>query len=252
MTQLSFNLNVIDPSWQDCLQKGLSQMDQTYLQHLSGSNHWLPGANLIFKAFSLPLDKVNYVLFGESPYPRSESANGYAFWDASVQSLWSETGFSKPVNRATSLRNFLKMLLVAEGLLIENLGQDAISLINKDFLVKTNQDLFSNLLNQGFLLLNATPVLQLGASSPNKDARAWLPFTKHLLTYLLEKRPHLKLILLGRIAHTIDHLVIHPDSDKIYAEHPYNVSFILNKKMINFFNPLHLLRLPFHSSKIIP
>ena len=44
-------------------------------------------------------------------------ANGYAFWDAAVNELWSDNGLSKAVNRATSLRNFIKMLLVTEGAL---------------------------------------------------------------------------------------------------------------------------------------
>ena len=59
--------------------------------------------------------QVNYVLFGES-LPRRASANGYAFWDAAVKIMVS-FGNSKTVNRATSLLNILKMLLIAEGCL---------------------------------------------------------------------------------------------------------------------------------------
>ncbi len=238
---MPLNLNVADPSWLECLQKGLKKIDPDYLQQLSSTNNWLPGPDKIFNAFSLPLEKVNYVLFGESPYPRSESANGYAFWDASVHELWSPTGLNKKVNRATSLRNILKMLLIAEGLISKNnSGQDEIAKVNKDALVQTNTEFFNNLLRHGFLLLNATPVLQSGA--PHKDARAWYPFTKELLDCLLLKRPHVKFILFGRIAGMIDNLISHPHLEKIYAEHPYNISFITNDKVIAFFRPLHLLR----------
>lgn len=238
-----FNFNVVDRSWHDCLQRGLSKMDPAYLDKLTRSTHWLPGPEKIFNAFSLPLNEVNYILFGESPYPRRESANGYAFWDASVKELWSETGLSKRVNRATSLRNIMKMLLIAEGLIHEsNSGQEEIAKANKESCVQTNDAFFTNLINHGFLLLNATLVLQ--GDSPQKDARFWQPFIKELLDCLLEKRPHVKFILFGRIANTIDSLITHPDLEKLYAEHPYNVSFITNPKVLNFFKPLHLLRFP--------
>ena len=244
MTMHPFNLSVVDTTWHECMQKGISKIDTDYLRQLNLSNDWLPGPEKIFTAFSLPLDKVNYVLFGESPYPRRESANGFAFWDAAVQDLWSDTGLSKKVNRATSLRNILKMLLIAEGSLNKNhTDQESIANVSKQSFVQTNNELFTNFINHGFLLLNATPVLQ-ESGAPQKDARAWYPFIKELLDCLIQKRPEVKFILLGRIANMIDNLITQPDVEKIYAEHPYNISFISNQKMLDFFKPLHLLQSP--------
>lgn len=241
MTMHALNFNPVDPSWKPCLQKGLAAMDPVYLADLAHSSDWLPGHSQIFNAFTLPLANVNYVLFGESPYPRRDSANGYAFWDAAVKELWSPTGLSKPVNRATSFRNILKMLLVAEGLLkTEEVSQEAIAAIHKKSLVQTNQDFFNALLQQGFLLLNATPVLQ--PQSPQKDARAWRPFMKELLACLLAARPQVKFILFGRIAGLIDEIIPANHVEKICAEHPYNYSFITNPIVLNFFRPLHLLK----------
>ncbi len=238
-TQLGFN--TVAPSWLPCLQRGLSQMNPDYLAHLTQSNHWLPGAEKIFNAFSLPLDQVNYVLFGESPYPRKASANGYAFWDADVNELWSSIGLSKKVNRATSLRNMLKMLLIAEGYLDkQHTTQQDIAAIEKSTLIQTNNEFFTQLLHKGFLLLNATPVLQ--EDSPQKDARAWRPFIKELLAYLLEKQPHVTFILMGRIAKEIEQLLPPKPVSTLYVEHPYNISFITNPKVIDFFTPLHLLK----------
>lgn len=243
MTTYPFNLDVIDPSWRDCIDRGLAKLDHGYLAQLTHNKTWLPGPEKTFNAFSLPLDKVNYVLFGESPYPRQESANGYAFWDGAVKDLWSPTGLSKKVNRATSLRNILKMLLVTDGKLHPNKsGQEEIAKINKDGLVQTNDEFFTNFIRHGFLLLNATPVLQTGVA-PQKDARAWLPFIGEILDCLLAKRPHVQFILLGRIAITIDKLLAHHTKvKKIYAEHPYNLTFINNPQVSQFFAPLHLLR----------
>jgi len=241
MTTQRFSLAPVDVSWKECLDKGLTALDPHYVQTLQQSDHWLPGSKAIFNAFSLPLNKVNYILFGESPYPRQASANGYAFWDAAVKELWSPQGLSKAVNRATSLRNFIKMLLIAEGLVdARHCTQETIAKLDKSDLIQTNDTLFKRLLQDGFLLLNATLVLQAGP--PVKDARAWKPFMQELLTCLFSHRPHVKVILFGRIAAAIDTLLKDLKIDKFYAEHPYNISFITNQKVLNFFRPFHLLR----------
>lgn len=233
--------NQADPSWLPYLTEGLANIDKNYLQALTHSQEWLPGPNAIFNAFSLPLEEVHYVLFGESPYPRRESANGYAFWDNAVHELWSSHGLSKSVNRATSLRNIIKMLLVADGALKPaDTSQHAITQINKSHYVQTNASFFQNLINHGFLLLNATPVLQAGP--PQKDAKAWHPFTASIVHCLLKNRPKAKFILLGKIANSILPLLENASPSVLTAEHPYNLSFIQNREVIGFFKPLHLLR----------
>lgn len=236
-----FNLEIVDPSWRACLQQALAKMQPDYLTQLYHTTDWLPGHEKIFNAFTLPVNKVHYVLLGESPYPRVESANGYAFWDAAVTDLWSTTGLSKAVNRATSLRNIIKMLLVAKGALHpQSTSQANIAQINKDNLVQTNQDLFNNFLSQGFLLLNTSLVLQ--STAVHKDARAWQPFLTSVLDFLCHQRPDAHLILLGNLANTIDKLIEHLPNKRIYAEHPYNISFIHNPTVLNFFRPLNLLQ----------
>ncbi|SRR5579883_238797 len=238
-TQKIFNLNCIHSSWRDCIEDALKKMDKTYLETLQ-KNNWLPGSEKIFSAFSLPMEKVNYVLFGESPYPREHSANGFAFWDANVKSIWSNDGLSKEVNRATSLRNMIKMLLVAKGLLDpKHTSQQHIAALNKHHLIQTNDELFKNLINHGFLLLNASLVLQ--DTPVKKDALAWQPFIKHVLEQLFKKNPTIQLILFGKIAIAIDALVDHFEIKRLYAEHPYNLSFIQNPEVIDFFKPLNLL-----------
>lgn len=241
MPHTLFNMNNVHSSWQACVKQGLARIDPTYLQHLAQSKNWLPGPEQIFNAFSLPMNKVNYVLFGESPYPRKESANGFAFWDAAVNELWSPTGLSKKVNRATSLRNILKMLLIADDRLkMNHTSQDDIAKLDKQALVQTNEALFTNFINHGFLLLNATPVLQDGP--PQKDAKAWHPFIQQILACLVEERPQVKFLLFGRIASLIDQFLPSANLNKFSAEHPYNISFITNKDVIAYFKPLHLLR----------
>lgn len=241
MTTHPFLTDTVDNSWKPVLAEALQKMNPDYLAQLSQSDNWLPGKNKIFNAFSLPIKKTDFVLFGESPYPRQQSANGYAFWDASITSLWSETGFSKPVNRATSMRNFLKMLLVADGSLKpEDTSQNAIAALNKSSMIQSANELFEKLLQHGFLLLNTTPVLQ--PRSPQKDAREWQPFMQFILQSLIEQQPELTFILFGRIAQNINELVPDKHTSKICSEHPYNVSFIHNAAVQDFFKSFQLLK----------
>ncbi len=237
----AFNFNRIDSSWQPLVNTALSTVDPVYLQKLRADTAWLPGPNAIFNAFSQPLSNTRFILLGESPYPRQASANGYAFWDQAVTDLWSDKGLSKAVNRATSLRNFIKMLLLAEGLLDANdMSQAAISCIDKQCLIKNIGELFANLLQHGFLLLNAS--LVLSNQGVKQDAKCWYPFMATLLNELAQHKQDVQLILFGKIAEQINTISAAKQFKQLLAEHPYNLSFIQNKSIIQFFQPFRLLR----------
>lgn len=229
-------INQAHPEWHGLLSQALSTMDPHYLETLCNKQDWLPGSRCVFAAFSLPLSKTRYILFGESPYPRAQSANGYAFWDQNVHQLWSESGMSKAVNRATSLRNWIKMLLHARNDLTHDFSQAAIASLDKSHYLQTAEQLFQGLINQGFLLLNASLVYSEG--QVQYHARQWRPFVASLLQQLQPYREKIQLILLGRIAEQIPQY----QHVKVFvAEHPYNVSFITNPNVIEFFKPFDLL-----------
>ncbi|KTD51088.1 uracil-DNA glycosylase [Legionella quateirensis] len=231
-----FPLDKCHPEWQPILNTAIEVMDKNYLNQLLDDKNWLPGVTNLFSAFSLPLSSTRYILFGESPYPRIESANGYAFWDNSVQELWSSQGLAKSVNRATSLRNLIKMLLIARGSLQDDTSQQAIAEVDKQNLVHSAEELFRGMLNKGILLLNACLVYSEGKIPYH--ARYWHPFMISLLKQLLLLKSSVQLILLGKIANNIPQDIL---SVGLIAEHPYNVSFITNRRVIEFFKPLDLL-----------
>ncbi len=229
-------LTRVEPEWREMLSSALSVMDVHYIKTLQQSDHWLPGLQSLFAAFSLPLSSTHYILLGESPYPRVQSANGYAFWDNAVDSLWSATGLSKEVNRATSLRNLVKMLLFARGDLSSDFSQDAIARLDKSEYLQTAPQLFGSFMSKGFLLLNASLVYSEG--NVPYHARQWRPFIYRLLLQLAEYNPELKLILFGRMAEQIPETKLKPG---LLAEHPYNISFITNPDVVAFFKPIDLL-----------
>lgn len=235
-----FNTNQVHPSWQPLLETALHAMDPSYLESLAHDQTWLPGPEHIFNAFSLPLAETRSILFGESPYPRATSANGYAFWDGAVNTLWSPTGLSKAVNRATSLRNFIKMLLVThQHLQSADTTQPSIAALDKSTFVQSIDALFSRLLQHGVLLLNAS--LVLSQQAVRHDAKQWQPFMNSLLTQLADQRCDIQLILLGKIAETINRFPSAHAFPQLIAEHPYNLSFIHNAIVQDFFRPMRLL-----------
>ncbi len=227
---------LIHPEWSMILKNALETMSEEYLQQLNSSTDWLPSLDFLFAAFSCPLSSTRYILLGESPYPRVQSANGYAFWDAAVDSLWSSTGLSKAVNRATSLRNLIKMLLFTRGDLTDDFSQDAIARLDKSNHVQTVAQLFGAFIKQGFLLLNACLVYSEGQIPYH--ARHWQPFMRCLFSQLAECRPDIQLILFGRIAASFQDTML---LTGLIAEHPYNISFITNDKVNDFFRPMDLL-----------
>ncbi|KTD26865.1 hypothetical protein [Legionella israelensis] len=226
----------VHEEWQELLNVALQTVDNDYLKEIQTDESWLPGLNRLFSAFSLSLSRVKYILLGESPYPREESANGYAFWDDSVGSLWSESGLSKSVNRATSLRNWMKALLLARGDLQDDLSQQAIARIDKSGLVQTAEAFFQGMMKKGFLLLNASLIYSKG--EVKYHAKHWRPFIHSILCQLEVISPSIQLVLFGKIADNVPKTSL---KTALMAEHPFNISFITNPAVLSFFKPFDLL-----------
>jgi len=254
--QLLEQLALADPGWRPILAAGLERVAAAHPEYLArlAADDYLPNAGRMFAAFAQPLDAVRYVLVGEGPYPRAQSAIGVCFMDGAVDALWSENGLSKPVNRATSLRNFMKMLLVANGMLsasdtgaaaiVAALGANA---SGQPTLVRTRAELQDNLLRQGFLLLNATPVYRKHVPAP-QEARPWRHFLACVLEALAEHGERTPsalptLVLWGKVAEVLAQMPASGAFPKVLAEHPYNLSFIDNPAMQALFGPMRLLEL---------
>jgi uracil-DNA glycosylase len=245
-------LELADASWRPVLRSGLEAMtevDPDYLSRLADDDY-LPTQGRIFAAFAQPLNAVKYVLVGEGPYPREQSATGVCFMDGAVELLWSEKGLSKQVNRATSLRNFMKMLLVAEGLLSEDATSgDAMAHISLKAraigspFIQTLTELQANLTKSGFLLLNAALVFRPHVQ-PAKEAKAWQPLLQKVFAALAERDADGKqptLVLWGKIAEQLKVLGVTSLLPHAVSEHPYNLTFIGNETMQTLFGPMHLL-----------
>ena len=229
-----------ESSWKTLLTKAYSALEGDYRVFLEENKHYFPSKMNYFNAFkTLPKEKVKYILFGQDPYPREESAGGYAFIDTKVQQLFSPSGLSKEVNRATSLRNFMKMALVASGQLsAEDTSQEAISKLDKSNIIDSIDELRHNFEKNGVLLLN-TALIFTDKKSSSKHVKAWRPFIKSLLLAL--QNDDIKLILFGAHAKELKKNLPLENFETIEVEHPYNHTFISNTKALELFAPMRLL-----------
>ena len=227
-------------SWEKILSDAYASLEVEYQRFLAEDKDYFPTKENYFNAFkTLHKEKVRYILFGQDPYPRKESAGGYAFIDTKVQNLFSDSGLSKEVNRATSLRNFIKMALVAsDRLKAEDTSQDAIRELDKTQMIDSIDALRLNFEKNGVLLLN-TALIFTDKKSTKKHIKAWKPFIQTLLHALEENAP--TLILFGTHAKDIKKHFSLEAFDAIELEHPYNHTFISNPKALELFGPMHLL-----------
>ena len=227
-------------TWETLLAKAYDALDEKYQRFLEEDQDYFPSQEHYFNAFkTLPKDKVKYILFGQDPYPRKQSAGGYAFIDTNVKQLFSESGLSKEVNRATSLRNFMKMALLARGDLKEDTTQESISKVDKTDLINSIDALRENFEKNGVLLLN-TALIFTDKKSSTRHIKSWRPFVQSLLSSLEKDAP--KLILFGTHAKDLKKKFSLDKFEIIEMEHPYNTTFIHNKKALELFGNMDLLR----------
>ncbi len=230
-----------DPSWHSMLEKAFAAFDPEYLAYLQNDTAYFPDRYNFLNAFkTLPLHETKYILFGQDPYPRKESAIGYAFIDGKVQSLFSENGLSKEVNRATSLRNFMKMLLLCEGELESDFSKEALAKIDTSGYIQTIHQLRQNFEKNGVLLLNMALIFSSKEES-KKHIKAWRGFVRMFLGALHEVAGDTELILFGKMAEEVEKLEEAKPFVKHVLPHPYNISFITNPKAHKLFGPMKLL-----------
>ncbi len=224
--------------WEEIVRISYGSLAKEYRDFLERDRGYFPKKSYIFNAFStLALKRTNYLLLGQDPYPRKESATGYAFIDGRVKSVFDpKRGFSKEVNKATSLRNFLKMTLVAGELISKDAKKEEIIQLPKDGLIESIFDLKNNFEANGILLLNRALIFTKKEQS-GYHLKQWRPFMQKFLQ-LLPKR--MKIIVFGKSDPALIEVARKRNLRIVSFEHPYNVSFYKNDEVINFFRPFHL------------
>ena len=233
--------NGVDDKWEPILIPALESLEDRYREFVLAGKGYIPTPDRLLAAFStLKPEEVRYILFGQDPYPRPESAIGYAFIDGRVERIFSPKGLDSRINRATSLRNFVKMALVADGRLDPgDTSQSAIAALEKDDLIDSMDALRKNFERSGVLLLN-TALLFTSKEDSKKHIKAWQGFVEIFLHGMAVYDP--SLILFGTHAKAIEKLSVTRTMTCITLEHPYNHTFVTNPEAHTLWGPMELFK----------
>ena len=129
-----FSLTEIDSSWQEIFQPHINEI-QKILSSVAERDS-TPPRELIFRTFSIPIDRVKVVILGQDPYPSAGIADGLAFSSsrsemlpASLRNIFAEycadLGFEKPLSGDLTPWHNQGVLLLNTALTTEVGARDA-------------------------------------------------------------------------------------------------------------------------------
>lgn len=147
-----------------------------------------PKEDDVFKAFTLPLQRIKLVLIGQDPYPQENVATGRCFEVGGLNCWHSKI-------RNSSLRNIVRGLYYAvhdEYLTYSQIKQ---KIKRADFKILPPNILFRNWHEQGVFMLNTA--LTTVIDSPSAHLKFWEPFTIKTLKYIIENNREVTFLLWG-------------------------------------------------------
>jgi len=130
------------------------------------------------------------------------------------------------------------MAFVCEGKLSDEFSKQAVAKIDKTPYIQTIEQLKDNFEKNGVLLLNMALVFTTKEES-KRHVKEWNSFVKKLLENLQDS--DIELILFGKMAEVLEKFDEASSFKKHTMPHPYNISFITDKKAHKVFKPMRLL-----------
>lgn len=140
---------IINPSWLPYLKETILNQPNVSFYLSSTRKEMFPKLENTFQALNLctPQD-CNIVIFGQDPYPRSESAIGIAFCDGMIKKWTDPT--------CPSLRNIFKSMLIHEKKLTKNSKVDELRKRMIELNMVSPYEWFFETGKQGVLWLNTS------------------------------------------------------------------------------------------------
>lgn len=187
--------DLIHPSWRETVDPHsaeLASIATTIAKDQDAGNLVLPPSDLVFRALTMPMDKVRVVIVGQDPYPTIGHAMGLSF---------SVAPDVRPIPR--SLGNIYRELESDLGIEPALHGD------------------ITNWANQGVLLLNRVLTVRAGSAGSHRGI-GWEAITASVLTALVERGGPLVAILWGNDAQSAAPLL--GDTPIISSAHPSPLS----------------------------
>lgn len=156
-------------------------------------NKFFPNIENRFNAINnieLNDNNTKIVVFGQDPYPRKESATGYAFWDGKIKS------WENPLS--PSFRNIIKSILINENLAIKENKINDLRKILKNNNIFSPDEFFKNSIENGVIWLNASLTFESKSQSDlNKHLKFWKPIIEEIINILIKSSKSLIFVFWG-------------------------------------------------------
>jgi len=183
---------VLSSYWYDKLYSTIIE-NKDYEYYLNDNNGFFPDLNDVFNAVNnIDLEnKTKVVIFGQDPYPRKESATGYAFWDGKIKS-WND-------RLSPSFKNIFKSILISYDLAQ---ASDNIAKLRKSITennIFSPDEFFENSIKNNIIWLNASLTFESKAqTSLNKHLKFWNPIIKKIIIELLDSSEYVLFVFWGK------------------------------------------------------
>ena len=192
MSEKNILKEILKPYWYEKLSSTiLNNKDYDYF--FNDKDRFFPNLENVFNAVNnIDLEnKTKVVVFGQDPYPRKESATGYAFWDGKIKS-WND-------RLSPSFKNLFKSILISYGLAEK---KDNIAKLRKtisDKAIFSPDDFFEKSIKNNIIWLNASFSFEGKAQSLlNKHLKFWKPVVKEIIKVLLESSDDVIFVFWGK------------------------------------------------------
>jgi len=145
----------------------------------------VPVRELTFQALKPnPPEKWKVVIFGQTPYPRVESATGIAMFDNAFHE-WNDPRFLK----CASMRNILKAALIWGHGVSPDISQKQIPALLKEHEVVPPAEWFQAVLSQGVLLVDVSLTRSTDDSIPVKQhVEFWEPIAEAIVASIISAK----------------------------------------------------------------
>lgn len=183
----------------------------------------VPVRELTFQALKAnPPSRVRVVVFGQSPYPRVESATGIAMFDNSFTD-WNDAKFGK----VTSIRCIVKAAAMREHGVPKATSTAALRTLLAKHRVVPPAEWFQSMLVQGVLLLNASLTASTNDTiSTHAHAAFWKPTVLRVVEGILAARRDEGVVFAWWGTHAkalrkeVEHIAAkHPSARVVHVEH---------------------------------
>lgn len=223
---------ILTPEWYEVLKDEIMKNPE-WERYLGGDREdTFPERENTFRAINeIDINKAKVVIFGQDPYPRKESATGYAFWDGKI------VDWNNPLS--PSLRNLFKSVLVSKGWAkTTDCVADVRRIVTEKQLMQPGA-FFKNSIDQGVVWLNASLTF---TSKDTKELRRhlkfWKPMIKLIIESLMAKNSDLVFVFWGAKAKVFQKIISNVQSEcrfeYVENNHPMMESFHLK----NTFNDI--------------